>query len=86
MSVSTGSAGARFDLGRAFRSPASSPGPRNDDSDVRLALSYDALKMSGTPSRAAISRSAERRFDGVALAFDDARPDDEGKRVTRCRW
>src|SRR5688500_10328056 len=33
------------------------PGPRNDVSEVRFALSYDALKMSGTPQRAAIFAS-----------------------------
>ena len=47
-------AGARFDVGRACAGPASRPGPRNDDSDVRLALSYDALK---------IERHAEPRAD-----------------------
>src|SRR5262249_15158164 len=33
------------------------PGPRNDLPEVRLALSNDALKISGTSSRSAISRS-----------------------------
>ena len=37
------------------RSPSSRPGPRNERPDVRLALSYDALKMKGTRARRAIS-------------------------------
>src|SRR6185503_3589258 len=40
------------------RTPSASPGPRNDAPDVRFALSYDALKMKGTPARRVISRSA----------------------------
>ncbi len=40
------------------RSPASSPGPRNEPKEVRLALSYEALKMTGTPQRRAMSRTA----------------------------
>ena len=37
------------------------PGPRNERTDVRLALSNDALKMTGTPHRAAMSRMARAR-------------------------
>src|SRR5690349_13225187 len=40
------------------RSPSARPGPRNDPPDVRLALSYEALKMNGVPARRARSRSA----------------------------
>src|SRR5262249_43879937 len=40
------------------RSPRSRPGPRNDEDAVRLALSYDALKTSGTPARREMSASA----------------------------
>src|SRR5262249_62118881 len=40
------------------RSPASGPVPRNDAIEVRFALSYDALKMTDTPQRDAISRIA----------------------------
>ena len=50
------------------------PGPRNDFSDVRFALSYDALKMSGTPQRDAIFTSDFRNHRRVLGAFDDARP------------
>src|SRR5918997_5375809 len=34
--------------------PFSMPGPRNDLNEVRFALSYDALKISGIPQRDAI--------------------------------
>jgi len=37
----------------SVRSPDSSPGPRKDCPDVLFALSYEALKMRGTPHRAA---------------------------------
>ena len=40
------------------RNPSTSPGPRNDSSDVRLALSYDALKISGTPTLRAMAFNA----------------------------
>src|SRR5580765_1772175 len=40
------------------RSPASRPGPRNDVMEVLFALSKDALKMTGTSQRLAISRIA----------------------------
>ena len=36
-------------------SPSLSPGPRKDETDDRLALSYDALKISGTLTAPAIS-------------------------------
>ena len=52
-------------------------------SDVRFALSYDALKTNGTPARRAMSRTRERRVDGVRLALDDARARDEHQRVRR---
>jgi hypothetical protein len=35
--------------------PSLSPGPRKDETDDRLALSYDALKISGTLTALAIS-------------------------------
>ena len=38
--------------------PHRGPGPRNDVMEVRFALSKDALKMTGTPQRVAISRMA----------------------------
>src|SRR4051812_19114600 len=38
--------------------PSSRPGPRNDRTEVRFALSYEALKMNGTPARRVMSRSA----------------------------
>src|SRR5215831_15808557 len=40
------------------RTPSFRPGPRNEVPDVRFALSYDALKMNGTPARRVMSRSA----------------------------
>ena len=43
---------------RGSCSPSSSPGPRNDLPEVRLALSNDALKTSGSPSRSASCASA----------------------------
>src|SRR4249919_610790 len=40
-----------------MRSPSAMPGPRYDLDELRLALSYDDLKMKGTPNRAQISFS-----------------------------
>src|SRR5438105_11658049 len=42
------------------RKPSSRPGPRNERPDVRFALSYDALKINGMPSRrvSSVSRAA----------------------------
>jgi len=57
MSVSSGRP-VRARTSARIRRPASSPGPRKDFTEVRFALSYDALKMTGTPQRAAISRMA----------------------------
>ena len=73
--------GALLDLGedRAGRRRARARETRT--SDVRLALSNDALKMSGTPTRVAISVSAGADLDRVRLALDDARPEDEGERM-----
>ena len=62
-----------------------SPGPRNDVADVRFALSYDALKMYGTPARRAMSRSASASLDRVRFALDDARPGDQHQRSRRRR-
>ena len=53
------------------RSPSVSPGPRNDLPDVRFALSYDALKTKGTPSRRGQSGEFGRQGGGVGFAFDD---------------
>src|SRR5262245_55337781 len=49
-----------------MRRPSRRPGPRNDPPEVRLALSYDALKMKGTPRRRAIA--ARRPARSVACA------------------
>src|SRR5215471_16194239 len=57
MSVRIGTPAASRTCPRTRR-PCSSPGPRNDFDEVRLALSYDALKTSGTPARRVISTSA----------------------------
>ena len=48
-SVSTGTPIWRFTSAR-MRSPSSMPRPRNDVPELRLALSYDDLKMNGMPS------------------------------------
>src|SRR5436190_87245 len=40
------------------RSPSTRPGPRNDEPEVRFALSYDALTATGPPARRVVSRSA----------------------------
>lgn len=41
-----------------MRQPSLIPGPRNESDDVRFALSYEALKMKGTPiSREILLRS-----------------------------
>src|SRR5262245_48814803 len=53
-------------IAASTRKPSSRPGPRKDRPDVRLALSYDALKMNGTRDRQAISASCPAR--SVALA------------------
>ena len=65
------------------RRPSSRPGPRNEPPDVRLALSYEALKMYGTPSATAMSRIAMREAEGVRFALDDARAGDEHAAVRR---
>src|SRR5213083_611682 len=57
MSVNTGSPVLERTSARIW-SPSLTPGPRNEDMDVRFALSYEALKMAGTPQRAVISRMA----------------------------
>ena len=64
-----------------IRRPSSRPGPRNDVPDVRLALSYDALKMKGTPARRAMAASSPAEVGGVLLALDDAGPRDEHERA-----
>ena len=79
MSVRIGTP-ARVAHAASTRSPSASPGPRNEPRDVRFALSYDALKMYGTPARRAMSRSASARSDGVRLALDDARAGDQEQR------
>src|ERR1700686_411252 len=53
-SVRTGTPTCRLTSARK-RSPSSTPSPRNDFDELRLALSYDDLKMNGTFSRAQIS-------------------------------
>src|SRR6476646_4060738 len=60
MSVSNGMSNRALIAAR-IRRPSCRPGPRNDRPDVRLALSNDALKMNGTPTRALISTSSPAR-------------------------
>src|SRR6266403_2801440 len=59
MSVKTGSFKSALILPR-IRSPSFNPGPRNEFTDDRFALSNDALNTYGTPASAAIfaTRSA----------------------------
>ena len=45
-------------IAASTRRPSARPGPRNERPDVRFALSNEALKISGTPTRRAISSSA----------------------------
>src|SRR5215472_10890430 len=52
MSVSTGTCNS-FLIFPRIRSPSPTPGPRYAPIDDRFALSYDALKMYGTPASAA---------------------------------
>src|SRR5678815_3138130 len=56
MSVTIGRPVRALIAPRIFK-PSTRPGPRNERIDVRLALSYDALKTSGTRVRCAISAS-----------------------------
>ena len=48
--------------------------------DVRFALSNDALKTYGTPARRAMSAMARPKLDRVLVALDDARAGDEDER------
>src|SRR5688500_13745692 len=56
----------RFLMPERIFNPSSMPGPRNDRSDVRFALSYDALKMSGIPQRDATFASDSAIVDACA--------------------
>src|SRR5579885_3194081 len=51
-----------------IRSPSVKPGPRNDFTDERFALSYDALKIYGTPASAAARAAHSAIF--IACASD----------------
>src|SRR6187399_373618 len=56
-------------------SPALRPGPRYDLSDVRFALSKEALKMYGTPTRfamAAISRAMPTTWSALSITHGPA--------------
>ena len=64
-----------------MRSPSASPGPRNDRPEVRFALSYDALKMNGTPQPRGDRRELGGEIGRVLLALDDARAADEHERA-----
>src|SRR6516225_3407200 len=53
-----------------IRSPSANPGPRNELTDDRLALSYDALNTNGTPASAAIFRTRSaiiRAWDSLTI-------------------
>ena len=55
-------AGARLDVGERAQARRRGPGRGTTCRDVRLALSNEALKMTGTPQRAAISLMRERQY------------------------
>ncbi len=76
MSVRIGTPSLSFTVA-STASPRSSPGPRNELIEVRLALSNEALKMNGTLQRAAIAWTDGRGLNRVLLAFDDTRSSDE---------
>src|SRR6185295_10058366 len=63
MSVSTGRPVSCFTLS-STRRPGTRPGPRYDSTDVRFALSNDALKISGTPD-AAVMRASSRAMSSA---------------------
>ena len=48
---------------------------------MRLALSYDALKMNGTRGRRGDVDEAAGELDGVRFAFDDAGTGDQHERA-----
>lgn len=54
MSVVTGTLSSR-EISPRMRQPSAGPGPRKEVTEVRLALSKEALKMKGMPVRSAIS-------------------------------
>src|SRR6187397_2074287 len=63
MSVSTGRPVSCFTFS-STRRPGTRPGPRYDSTDVRFALSNDALKISGTPD-AAVMRTSSRAMSSA---------------------
>ena len=71
-------AGPRLDVGER-REAGVEARARMTSRDVRFALSNDALKMTGAPQRAAMSRMAQRHVQGVGRALDDAGAEDEGE-------
>jgi hypothetical protein len=56
------------------------PGPRKDAAELRLALSYDDLKMNGMPALAQMSLSLPGDIHVKVARFDDAGPGDEEER------
>ena len=56
------------------------PTPRNDCDELRLALSYDDLKMNGMRKRRADFLQLSRDVDLQLLRLDDARPGNEEQR------
>ena len=57
------------------------PGPRKLLPEERLALSNDALKMNGIPSRLRYLTQHARRFQHQAAALDDAGARDQKERL-----
>ena len=80
MSVVTGSPVVSFTR-RRISSRASSPGPRYESMLVRLALSNDALKTSGTDKAAAICLS-RRAIASVAASSSIT----HGPAITNSGW
>ena len=72
---------SRLDARRAPAALRRGPGRETIVPDVRFALSNDALKMNGTPTRRAMSTSRPARSRRVCFALDDARTGDERERA-----
>ena len=80
MSVVTGRPVSALTRAKTFI-PSTRPGPRKLDPDVRLALSNEALKIRGTPSRAADFDQAMRDPQRHVARLHHARAGDQCQRA-----
>ena len=81
-SVSTGTPNWRAHVLEDLAGPASMPGPRKLPREERLALSKEALKTNGMPSRAVISLQLCRRLPRPASALSMTHgPGDQEERL-----